>query len=276
VSWLIDDVNEGPHVLSARVFDTQGNIWEESIDVTVSQMSLGLPDYLLPIILGVIVIAVVALAAVVFLYRRGRSASYYLKRKGPYPANYYPEPYAPYPANRFATKREEELQDVPIDEVTMEINQPSVARDPGNPIREEHGSTNVNAEADVSEENGNGRFELAAQSIWYERPVSDRPHLGPAYLLSYQESTGEINEYPISEKGVSIGRSRDVDILLHDTKVSREHAEIRFHDGEFVFTDNQPTNPSYINGQIYSSPQVLKDGDELVIGVTKMIFKQNE
>lgn len=265
VAWLIDDVNDGPHVLTARVFDTQGNIWEESIDVAVRQMSPGLPNFLLPVIIGLIGIAVVGLGVIVYLYRRERMESYY------------PEPYAPYSVNRFAPNREEELQDAPVDELTMEIIRPSpsVANDPGNPEKEEHGSPHVEAEADVSEENGNGRFKLAAQSIWYERPVSDRLHLEPAYLLGFQESTGEIEEYPISKKGVSIGRSRDVDILLHDTKVSREHAEIRFENGEFVFTDNRPTNPSYINGQIYSRPQILKDGDELVIGVTKLVFKRN-
>lgn len=262
VAWLIDDVTEGPHVLTARVFDTQGNVWEESIDVTVRQMSGGLPNYLVPLILGLIGIAIVGLVAIVYLYRREKTKTFYPVPYPPYPTNYHPEPY-----------KEEELQDVPVDELTLEIIRPSMAEDPGNPGEEEHGSPNVKAEADVSE--GNGRFELAAQSIWYERPVSDRLHHEPAYLLGLQESTGEIEEYPISEKGVSIGRSRDVDILLHDTKVSREHAEIRFQDGEFVFTDNQPTNPSYINGQIYSSPQVLKDGDELVIGVTKLVFKRN-
>jgi Ca-activated chloride channel family protein len=265
VAWIIEDVNDGPHVLSARIFDSQGNIWEESIDVTVRQMAPGFPDYLLPAIIGLIGLALVGLVVVVVLYRRNRSETYY------------PEPYAPYPVNRFSSRGEEGHQDYQVDELTMEIIRPSsVAQDPGNPMKEEQGSPKVNAEADVNEGNGNGRFELAAKSIWYERPVSDRRHLGPAYLVSFQESTGEIDEYPISEKGVSIGRSRDVDILLHDTKVSREHAEIRFVNGDFVFTDNEPTNPSYINGQIYQNPQVLKDGDQLIIGVTKLVFKRNE
>ena len=264
VAWIIDDVNDGQHVLTARIYDNQGNIWEENIEVTVRQISSSFPTYLLPSLVVLLVIAVIGLLVIIVLARQRRTE--YI----------YPEPYAPFPVNRYSPQREEGLEDFSVDELTMEIIQPAVAKDPGNSTKEDQDSLKKTVEADVSEGNGNDRFELAAQSIWYDRPVSDRLHLGPAYLLGIKETTGEIHEYPISENGVSIGRSREVDILLHDTKVSREHAEIRFEDGDFIFIDNQPTNPSYINGQIYRSPQVLKDGDELLIGVTKLIFKQND
>lgn len=62
-------------------------------------------------------------------------------------------------------------------------------------------------------------------------------------------------------------------VLIDDPLASRQHAKIKFEDGAFVFYDLGPTNPSLINGVEYRGPHRLREGDEVTIGDTTLIFK---
>ena len=77
----------------------------------------------------------------------------------------------------------------------------------------------------------------------------------------------------IGPAGASIGRSRQCDIVLSDTGVSRQHAEIRPRGGSWVFTDLESTNGSTINGRPVQGPEVLKPGDEIALGGFAMQFE---
>jgi pSer/pThr/pTyr-binding forkhead associated (FHA) protein len=71
---------------------------------------------------------------------------------------------------------------------------------------------------------------------------------------------------------VVIGRAPECNIQLHDTNVSRRHAEIRPHGTGYVLVDLRSTNGVRING-LRIAEQVLGDGDEILIGNTRMIFE---
>jgi hypothetical protein len=73
--------------------------------------------------------------------------------------------------------------------------------------------------------------------------------------------------------GATLGRSRQCDIVLSDTGVSRQHAEIRPRGGSWVFTDLESTNGSTINGRRVEGPEVLKPGDEIALGGFAMQFE---
>ena len=69
----------------------------------------------------------------------------------------------------------------------------------------------------------------------------------------------------------------DVDLDAYDSeaKVSRRHARIRFQSGEHVIEDLGSTNGTYVNRGRRLLPgmaQVLKDGDELIVGKTFLRF----
>lgn len=81
-------------------------------------------------------------------------------------------------------------------------------------------------------------------------------------------------EFAISKKMISIGRAKKNDLVITDSKVSREHAEITIDDqGRFLFVDLESTNGSFINGKRIKRA-ILNDGDVLALGVTEIMFKR--
>ncbi len=77
----------------------------------------------------------------------------------------------------------------------------------------------------------------------------------------------------VGPTGVTIGRSRQCEVVLDDPNVSRQHAEIRPRGGSWVLTDLGSTNGSSINGRRINGPEVVKPGDEIEIGTSLMRFE---
>ncbi len=68
-----------------------------------------------------------------------------------------------------------------------------------------------------------------------------------------------------------IGRDLSNNIQLHDTEVSRQHAEIHLLDNAFTISDLSSSNGTYVNGQRIKQ-QRLTSGDQLQMGGTLMLF----
>jgi uncharacterized protein YukE len=81
-----------------------------------------------------------------------------------------------------------------------------------------------------------------------------------------------IQSIPI-EKTIQIGRSPANDIVLKEAKVSRKHAEIHNAAGKYVLMDLESSNGTFV-GSKKITEYTLQPGDEIVIGNTKMVFKQ--
>jgi hypothetical protein len=79
----------------------------------------------------------------------------------------------------------------------------------------------------------------------------------------------------VGPTGVTIGRSRQCDVVLDDHNVSRQHAEIRPRGGAWVLTDLGSTNGSSLNGRRIEGPEVVNTGDEVEIGTTVIRFELN-
>jgi pSer/pThr/pTyr-binding forkhead associated (FHA) protein len=77
----------------------------------------------------------------------------------------------------------------------------------------------------------------------------------------------------IGAAGVTIGRSRQCDIVIDDPNVSREHAEIRPRGGSWVLTDLGSTNGSSLNGRRVSGAEVIRPGDEIELGTVAVTFE---
>jgi hypothetical protein len=71
---------------------------------------------------------------------------------------------------------------------------------------------------------------------------------------------------------ISIGRLPDCDVQVHDSNVSRRHAEIRFVDGHHVVIDLQSTNGTRVNGGPVTQ-QVLNYGDLITVGGTTLRYE---
>lgn len=77
----------------------------------------------------------------------------------------------------------------------------------------------------------------------------------------------------VGPDGATIGRSRQCDVVLDDPNVSRSHAEIRPRGGSWVLADLGSTNGSRLNGRRVDGPEVLRRGDEIQLGATRLTFE---
>jgi hypothetical protein len=77
----------------------------------------------------------------------------------------------------------------------------------------------------------------------------------------------------VGPAGVTVGRSRQCDVTLDDPNVSRTHAEIRPRGGSWVLTDLGSTNGSRLNGRRLEGPEVLKPGDAIELGTSRIQFE---
>jgi predicted component of type VI protein secretion system len=73
--------------------------------------------------------------------------------------------------------------------------------------------------------------------------------------------------------GGTIGRSRDCDIVLEDSGISRHHAEIRPGPDGWTLDDLGSTNGVRVNGRRVSGSRALAAGDRLELGSTEIVFE---
>jgi hypothetical protein len=77
----------------------------------------------------------------------------------------------------------------------------------------------------------------------------------------------------VGPAGVTLGRSRQCDIVLNDPNVSRQHAELRPRGGSWVLTDLGSTNGSRLNGHPVERSEVVRPGDQIELGATVLRFE---
>jgi hypothetical protein len=78
-------------------------------------------------------------------------------------------------------------------------------------------------------------------------------------------------EVPVTADRVLLGRSRECDIRLVDTNVSRRHAEVRHEDDAYWIVDLGSTNGTELNGRRVERAK-LSDGDRITLGATDLRF----
>jgi len=79
-------------------------------------------------------------------------------------------------------------------------------------------------------------------------------------------------EYNLCRFTTSIGRSIAGDVVLSDNSVSRQHAIVYSLAGKFYIEDVGSTNGTTVNGQPLQGRIQMNSGDELRLGITKLLF----
>jgi adenylate cyclase len=83
---------------------------------------------------------------------------------------------------------------------------------------------------------------------------------------------GELTEFPLGENNV-LGRSTTASVRVADREVSRKHSQVDKEGDDYVLRDLGSSNGTFLNGKRIFGPTKLKDGDEVVIGTSRMEFR---
>jgi pSer/pThr/pTyr-binding forkhead associated (FHA) protein len=79
--------------------------------------------------------------------------------------------------------------------------------------------------------------------------------------------------HELNDERVVLGRSRECDITLEDSNVSRRHAEVVREDGSFWIVDLGSTNGIEVNGNRVERAK-LEHEDTIVLGQTELTFER--
>lgn len=77
----------------------------------------------------------------------------------------------------------------------------------------------------------------------------------------------------VPPRGAVLGRSRECDVVLDDSSVSRRHAQLRPQADGWVLEDLDSTNGVRVNGRTLHGAQVLRSGDRIELGSTEVVFE---
>jgi pSer/pThr/pTyr-binding forkhead associated (FHA) protein len=84
-----------------------------------------------------------------------------------------------------------------------------------------------------------------------------------------------IKEYPFTKDSITMGRQEENTIVIDNLAVSGYHAKIDKIGGEYILTDLQSTNGTFVNEQKIVSHK-LSHGDNIVIGKHVILFVTTE
>ncbi|MFZ4573197.1 MAG: FHA domain-containing protein [Phycisphaerales bacterium] len=79
---------------------------------------------------------------------------------------------------------------------------------------------------------------------------------------------------PLGKGKIVIGRAENLPMQVVDEKASRKHIQIRFEDSDSTFrvVDMGSSNGTMVAGKKITEEATLRDGDEIEIGTTKLLF----
>ena len=98
--------------------------------------------------------------------------------------------------------------------------------------------------------------------------------LSTAYLV-IQNGPQAGKRVEICKDCTTIGRSRNCDIFLEDLAVHRKQASILYTDAGYALHDDHGSGDSILNGKPVNQ-KLLRDGDELLFGNTRLTFFAHE
>ena len=97
-----------------------------------------------------------------------------------------------------------------------------------------------------------------------------------SFLHVVDPAVGESMVRLIPGKRVTLGRSPSNDVVLHDERASRVHAEIVSTAGGWLVRDLQSRNGTTVNGTLVISDRPLVSGDVIRIGLVQVSFSSGE
>ena len=89
--------------------------------------------------------------------------------------------------------------------------------------------------------------------------------------LTLQFKDLALKEFELTGQSMTMGREPDNDIIVENLLVSGYHARIDSAGREYILTDLQSKNGTFVNGERVTSTK-LKDGDQILVGKHTIVF----
>ncbi|HYF28067.1 MAG TPA: DUF3662 and FHA domain-containing protein [Baekduia sp.] len=146
---------------------------------------------------------------------------------------------------------------------------------------------------ETDEQLGLGEFGIQARTVRPQGESVQQADAGRTMVYSvssrHQEALSEVRVEPrrrallvaggkrfiIAPGGAVVGRSRECDVVLDDSNVSRRHAEIRPTGQGWLVEDLGSTNGVRVNGRPVQGPHPLEPGDRLELGTAEIRFEMD-
>ncbi|MFH1654593.1 MAG: FHA domain-containing protein [Pseudomonadota bacterium] len=94
----------------------------------------------------------------------------------------------------------------------------------------------------------------------------------PRIIIINGEEAGAV--YPIKQT-LTFGRGKSNTICIHDPKISRQHAQIKFEGGQYILRDLNSSNGTFVNNERIDE-HILLHNDEIQLGDIVMQFQFQE
>jgi pSer/pThr/pTyr-binding forkhead associated (FHA) protein len=114
-------------------------------------------------------------------------------------------------------------------------------------------------------------FVCAALPLRRGRRRSDDAAAAMQAVVLRVEEDGQTRSVSVSVP-VTIGRAPSATLVIPDSQVSRVHARIDVWDGAPSIRDLDSRNGTLVNARPIEGATVLRDGDEIDIGMTRIVF----
>jgi pSer/pThr/pTyr-binding forkhead associated (FHA) protein/Mg-chelatase subunit ChlD len=102
-------------------------------------------------------------------------------------------------------------------------------------------------------------------------PVPTGASPGVFLVLNHEKEVTERVELPGNGE-MTIGRHREVAIVIENRSVAREHARVVVRDGKVILVDLKSQNGTFVNDQRIASPRILRFGDVVKVGACLLEF----
>ncbi len=127
----------------------------------------------------------------------------------------------------------------------------------------------VRATSDGVEQGDHGRTMVHSSAERVQEPLKEEARVRRGRAFVHAEG----KRLPVPSAGAVIGRSRECDIVLGDSNVSRRHAEIRPAGQGWTVADLGSTNGVRVNGRPASGAVPIAPGDQLDLGTVEITFE---
>lgn len=106
-------------------------------------------------------------------------------------------------------------------------------------------------------------------TIKYGKLDVEKTYVGAGLLLRVVGGPDEGKTYKLGRTKTGMGRWSENEIMLNDSNISRQHAEIKYYNGAYYLCDLNSTNGTYLNGEKVRQ-EIIAPGDKIVLGRTEL------